>query len=162
MKTLLFTLLALFLFSAVSFSQTQTTWTVTEYERPDTRIGWIGNVWHPLGVLANYEFDDTWGVYGTAKANIERHEKPMVNQMNYTGGMSVRAFRGTSQILVGFSYITEADYQAYNDSHPHHDIGLELLLITQFVDKNWNVVLGWYSNPLEWSEGYSLGFLYQW
>ena len=162
MKTLLFTLLALFLFSAVSFSQTQTTWTVTEYERPDTRVGWIANIWHPLGVLANYEFDETFGAYGTVKVNLERHENPLINQWNFTGGASIRAFKGTSQILVGFSYITEAEHESYNASHPHHNIGVELLLITKFVDKHWNVVIGWHSNPLEWSEGATLGFLYQW
>lgn len=162
MKIFLVALLALFLISTVSFSQTQSTWTVTQYERPDTRVGFVANIWHPLGVLVNKEFGETFGLYGTVKANVERHENPVINQWNYTGGVSVRAFRGTSQILVGVSYITEANYQAYNDSHPHHDIGLELLLITKFVDRNWNVVIGWYSNPYEWSEGYSLGFLYQW
>jgi len=155
-KLVMFLMLIVMLFSIVSFAQTTTT-----YEKPNTRIGWIANVWHPLGIIANYEFSDAWGIYGTVKSNIERHEKPMINQWNFTGGVSFRAFKKTSQLYVGFSYITRSDYQPYNDSHPHHNIGVELLLSSKFTDRNWNWYIGWTSNSYEWLEGATLGFAYQ-
>jgi hypothetical protein len=142
-------------FSFTSMAQT------TTYERPDARIGWIGNVWHPLGIIVNYEFDDAWGIYGTVKSKFERHQAPMMNDWNYTGGISVRAFKKTSQLYIGFSYVTGADYESYNASHPQYDIGIELLLSSKFPDRNWNWYVGWSSNPVNWVEGATLGFAYQ-
>ena len=154
-KFVMFLVIVLAFLAIDCFAQTET------YERPNTRIGWIGNVWHPFGIIANYEFNDVWGVYGTVKSKIERHQDPMMNDWNFTGGVSFRAFKSTSQIYVGFSYVTEADYENYNASHPQHNIGVELLFSSKFTDRNWNWYVGWVSNPYEWVEGATLGFTYQ-
>ncbi len=122
------------------------------------RFGITGNMWHPVGVLVNYEFSN-FGIYGTFKSNAEIKRKPMFNQFNITGGISVRAFQNTSELCLGFSYNTLPAKRIYFKGQ--YRIGVELLWITQFPDRNWNLLFGWNSNVVDWRTGLTAGFLYQ-
>lgn len=155
-------LLSLVLILLVSFSITaQSTWTPPEHG--STRVGVVGNIWHPVGVFVNHDFGIV-GVYATAKSNIERSQVPVMNQFNFTGGISFKIFTNTSRsnasdILVGFSYNTDPDNPVY--AKDDYNYGVEVLLLFPFTDRNFRLLGGWSSNSVRWAEGVTLGFGYQ-
>ncbi len=139
----------------------QSTWTPPE--QGDTRIGVIGNVWHPVGVFVNQDFGG-WGLYATAKSNFERTQAPSMNQFNFTGGLSLKIFQNTSRtnssdLLVGFSYNTDPTNLSYQNQD--YELGAEVLLMLPFTDRSWRVLAGWSSNSYNWLEGLTVGFAYQ-
>ena len=157
MKSVLITMLTLLL-SISLFSQT---WTPPE--QGTTRIGAIGNIWHPVGVIFNQDLGG-WGFYATAKSNFEKDQSPMMNQYNFTAGMSIKVFRNTSRtnssdLLVGVSYNTDPTNKNY--ANVDYDFGVEVLLMLPFPDQSFRVLGGWSSNSVNWAEGITLGFAYQ-
>lgn len=127
----------------------------------DTRIGLIGNIWHPVGLIVNHEFDNSvgLGLYATAKSNFEINQIPVMNQYNFTAGISFDIFQKTSDLMIGASYKVDPDN--YDYSNPHYTWGVEVLLMTPFTDNNWRMIFGWYSNPVNWRYGITAGFAYQ-
>lgn len=159
MKRMIVVLTMMLLFTVSAYSQS--TWTPPE--TPTTRVGVIGNVWHPLGVFVNQDLGG-WGLYATAKSNLEVHQSPMMNQYNFTGGLSLKIFTNTarslvSDLMVGVSYNTDPDNLDY--ANADSEWGVEILLMTPFVDKNFRLIVGWSSNANEALYGTTLGFAYQ-
>lgn len=159
MKLVLFMSMLFILFTISIYSQT--TWTPPE--TPTNRIGVIGNVWHPVGVIVNKDLGG-WGLYATAKSNLEVHQSPMMNQFNFTGGLSLKMFTNTarslaSDLMVGVSYNTDPKNLAY--ANVDSEWGIEILLMTPFVDNNFRLIVGWSSNANEALYGTTLGFAYQ-
>jgi hypothetical protein len=157
MKSILIIMLALVM-SISLFSQS---WTPPE--QGATRIGVIGNIWHPIGVVFNQNFGG-WGFYATAKSNYEKEQDPAMNQFNLTAGLSVTIFKNTSRsnysdLLVGISYNTDPDNPSYENID--NELGVEILLMTPFFDRNFRAIGGWSSNSINWAEGITLGFAYQ-
>jgi len=157
MRNILVIMLALVM-SASLFSQT---WTPPE--QGPTRIGVVGNVWHPVGLFFNQDLGG-WGFYATAKSNLETEQVPVINQFNFTAGLSVKVFRNTSRtnssdLLVGVSYNTDPTNLSY--ANDDYELGIEVLLMTPFFDRNFRVLGGWSSNSVNWAEGITLGFAYQ-
>lgn len=158
-KVLLITML--FLITTVMVLPQTSTWTPPE--TPSNRVGVIGNIWHPVGLFVNKDLGG-WGLYATAKSNFEVHQNPMMNQYNFTGGLSFKIFTNTarsmaSDVMIGVSYNTNPDNKAYENIDA--DWGVEVLLMTPFTDKNFRLILGWSSNANEAIEGATLGFAYQ-
>lgn len=159
LKTCLFSLVLVLTLSFSTFAQS--TWTPPEHG--STRIGVVGNIWHPVGVFVNHDFGFL-GVYATAKSNFERTQVPAMNQFNFTGGVSFKIFTNTSKsnasdILVGVSYNTDPDNPAYQIDD--YNWGAEVLLLFPFTDRNFRLLAGWSSNSIRWAEGVTLGFGYQ-
>jgi len=157
MKSILVIMLAL-LMSISLFSQT---WTPPE--QGTTRIGVIGNIWHPVGIVFNQNLGG-WGFYATAKSNFETNQSPSMNQYNFTAGLSVTIFKNTSKsnysdLLVGISYNTDPENISYENVD--NELGVEILLMAPFFDRNFRVLGGWSSNSINWAEGITLGFAYQ-
>lgn len=157
MKNVVFIILVL-LMSLRLFGQT---WTPPE--QGTTRIGIIGNIWHPAGLFFNQDLGG-WGFYATAKTNFEKDQIPIMNQYNFTAGMSMKVFRNTSRtnssdLLVGISYNTDPTNDIY--ANPDYDWGVEVLLMVPFTDQSFRVLGGWSSNSINWAEGVTLGFAYQ-
>lgn len=156
MKTVLILMLALVI-SIGLFAQK------SYFGAKSNRVGVVGNIWHPVGVFYNHDFG-TFGFYLTVKSNIERTQIPMMNQFNFTGGLSIKIFQNTSKdnasdILLGVSYNTDPDNVAY--AVEDYTWGVEALLLFPFTDKNFRLVGGWSSNSIRWAEGVTLGFGYQ-
>jgi len=156
----------------ISYAQNIPGYTRTEVQVKDTtyevraegkmKVGLISNVWHPAGLIVNYQaFDDFLGLgfYATAKSNFEMTQKPVMNQYNFTGGISFDLFQKTIDMLIGASYVTKPDNMSYYN--PHYDWGIEVLAMTQFSDRNWRMIFGWHSNPTNWKYGLTAGFAFQ-
>jgi hypothetical protein len=171
MKNLFLIIMLTILVSASSFAQN--TYTRTEVKAPDTvyvaaihnqghtRIGVIGNIWHPVGLIVNHQFDGSlgFGLYASVKSDVDEKNLGSINQYNITGGVSIDIFSKTCDLLVGASYTTEPS----SDSYKNHcySWGVELLLMTPFFDENWRAIVGWSSNSVVWAEGFTAGFAYQ-
>ena len=157
MKKFILLSIALFVFSFTSFAQT---WTPPEHGK--TRIGVIGNVWQPVGVIVNHNFGPV-GLYATAKTELELHPNFNFVQNNFTAGISVEIFTKAaksewSDLLLGISYTTDP----INNRRNHcYTWGGEALLMLPFTDRNFRVLVGWSSNSVNWSEGLTAGFAYQ-
>lgn len=146
---------------SISFSAFSQEWS---YKQPSTRIGVVGNIWHPIGVIFNQDVADWAGVYVTAKSNFERTQVPVMNQFNFTAGVSFKIFTNTSKsntsdILLGVSYNTDPKNMAY--AVDDYNWGGEILLMFPFTDRNFRLIGGWSSNSVRWAEGVTLGFAYQ-
>ncbi len=157
MKNLLLSTILILLLSTSLFSQT---WTPPE--PGNTRIGVIGNIWQPFGLIINHDFGGL-GIYATAKSNINFQPKFELRQYNFTTGLSIPIFKNTSRsnysdLLLGVSYTTEII-----DNYKNHCYvwGGEILLMLPFTDRNFRVLVGWSSNSIIWAEGFTAGFAYQ-
>lgn len=161
MKKIIFSFaLMLIILSTKTFSQVSD-WTPPEQGK--TRIGVIGNVWHPIGLFFNQDLGG-WGLYATAKSNFERTQSPSLNQYNFSGGLSIKIFQNTSRtnssdLLLGISYNTDPKNKLYEKND--YNLGAELLLMLPFTDKNWRILFGWSSNSYNLLEGLTAGFAYQ-
>lgn len=159
MKTLMTIILAL----TIIFFAVDTT-TAQEFQK-NTRVGIVGNVWHPVGIFASHHFSNAgFGIYGTAKSNFEVHQNPMMNQYNFTAGVSTKIFTNTASsmatdLLVGISYNTDPDNESYNNID--ETWGAEVLLLLPLPDKNFRFILGWSSNANEALEGVTAGLVVQ-
>ena len=157
MKNVLLSMILIVILSTSIFGQN---WTPPE--RGKTRIGVIGNIWQPIGLIVNHDFD-SFGVYATAKADVNFQPELEFRQYNFTAGLSIPIFTNTSKsyysdLLVGISYITEPDGTYINHSYTW---GGEVLLMLPFTDKDFRFIIGWSSNSIVWSEGVTAGFAYQ-
>lgn len=160
------------LISVTAFAQN--TYTRTPVKAPDTvyvaathvqgntRIGIIGNTWHPVGLIVNHQFvgdKNGFGLYATFKSNYEATQLPHMNQYNMTGGFSFDIFKNTCDLLLGASYVTEPENVAY--AHPQSKWGFEALLMTEFTDNNFRLIFGFNSNNVNIEDGLTFGFAYQ-
>lgn len=158
MKKILLSVILILLVTTGTFAQT---WKPSE--TPTTRIGIIGNIWHPVGIFINQDFGGM-GLYATVKSNIERHEIPMMNQYNLTAGISIKTLTGTSRslasdLMIGISYNTTPDNKFY--MVPQKELGFEILLMTPSPDKNFRLIFGWNSTVIHMEEGLTFGVAYQ-
>jgi len=157
MKKIILSFVLMLLISTSLFSQD---WTPPEHGK--TRIGLVGNIWHPYGLMINHDFGGL-GAYVTAKAAAEFHPEFELRQYNFTAGLSIPIFKNTSRssysdLLVGVSYVTDMKGNYRNHCYQW---GGEVLLMLPFTDRNFRVLAGWSSNSIIWSEGFTAGFLYQ-
>ena len=157
MKHLFLTSILILIISISVFGQT---WTPPEHGK--TRVGVIGNIWHPIGLIVNHDFGG-WGLYATTKSDIDPENSYAIYQYNFTGGLSIPIFTNTSRsnfcdLLVGVSYTTEPPKTYINHSYTW---GGEILLMLPFTDRNFRVLAGWSSNSIVWAEGFTAGFAYQ-
>ena len=152
--------LSIILVALVSFNLFSQDWTPPEQGK--TRIGVIGNIWQPIGLVVNHDFGGL-GIYATAKANADFQPEFQMRQYNFTGGLSIPIFKNTSRsnysdLLIGVSYTTEPEVGYTNHCY---EWGGEVLLMLPFTDRNFRVLVGWSSNSIVWSEGFTAGFAYQ-
>lgn len=158
MRNLFLSIILILILSTSLFSQT---WTPPEHGK--TRIGVIGNIWHPIGLIVNHDFGGL-GIYATAKASADFQPEFELRQYNFTAGLSIPIFKNTSSsnysdLLVGISYnSTEPDANYVNHSYA---CGGEILLMLPFTDRNFRFIVGWSSNSIIWAEGFTAGFAYQ-